>query len=382
MSLICCKRRKLKTQPPRLYANHTITSTQTPFTAAPSSPAPSPPPSPSSATVIVVVHRDSAATLLLRRRCSPLPPPLLASSATTPRVSSSVTPRIIVASTIATIVDAVVGHCYHTVLCDRCLSPSATPPAACKSTPSIRASLRRCSLYPPPLLASSAAVARLLRARSPPPRAMIAPLAALPLISTRAVSSSTSYTFFRGGREDEFSLQEWIFERMMEMGIYEVFRHYKRMRATDEAFKKKSEQMSTNRNFEMGGSGTGISLHSSGSISARQHGDTLAELTQRLEEMATQTLDTSIDEDAFILRWCQKSRDLEELQRDHQRLQETLLKERMERQEQMQRDKMERQEENREMHDRLARMEALLMQHLGIRPHVPPTPRTPLSPVA
>ncbi|KAK9157193.1 hypothetical protein Scep_003767 [Stephania cephalantha] len=38
--------------------------------------------------------------------------------------------------------------------------------------------------------------------------------------------------------------------------------------------------------------------------------------------------------------------ELEELQRDHQRLQETLLKGRMERQEQMQRDKMERQEEN------------------------------------
>ncbi|KAK9157693.1 hypothetical protein Scep_004267 [Stephania cephalantha] len=54
--------------------------------------------------------------------------------------------------------------------------------------------------------------------------------------------------------------------------------------------------------------------------------------------------------------------ELEELQRDHQRLQETLLKERMERQEQMQRDKMERQEETREMQDRLARMEALLMQ--------------------
>ncbi|KAK9094384.1 hypothetical protein Scep_025853 [Stephania cephalantha] len=41
---------------------------------------------------------------------------------------------------------------------------------------------------------------------------------------------------------------------------------------------------------------------------------------------------------------------------------------------------MERQEENREMQGRLARMEALLMQHLGIRPHVPPTPRRPLSP--
>ncbi|KAK9107775.1 hypothetical protein Syun_023786 [Stephania yunnanensis] len=52
----------------------------------------------------------------------------------------------------------------------------------------------------------------------------------------------------------------------------------------------------------------------------------------------------------------------------------------MERQEQMQRDKMERQEETREMHDRLARMEGLLMHHLGIRPHLPPTPQTPPSP--
>ncbi|KAK9140678.1 hypothetical protein Scep_010359 [Stephania cephalantha] len=230
---------------------------------------------------------------------------------------------------------------------------------------------------------------------------------------------------------------------------HEVFEHYKRMRATDEAFKKKSEQMSTNRKSEVGGPGTGISLHSAGSISARQHGDTMekklkrrptrkemfrhlhthghddqtfvdqrsakidvTELTQRLEEMSTQTPDTSIDEDAIYLevvlevKGCvyglgsqgyhrsislgeaSSSRgpaygphELEELQRDHQRLQETLLNERMERQEQMQRDKMERQEENREMQDRLAHMEALLMQHLGIRPHVPPTPRTPLSPV-
>ncbi|KAK9158485.1 hypothetical protein Scep_005059 [Stephania cephalantha] len=228
----------------------------------------------------------------------------------------------------------------------------------------------------------------------------------------------------------------------------EVFEHYKRMRAIDEAFKKKSEEMSTNRKSEVGGPGTGISLHSAGSISARQHGDTLekklkrrptrkvmfrhlhthghdgqtfvdqisakidAELTRRLEEMSTQTPDTSIDEDVVYLevvpevkgrvyglesqgyhrstslREASSSRglaygphELEELQQDHQRLQETLLKERMERQEQMQRDKMERQEENREMQDHLARMEALLMQHLGIRPHVPPTPRTPPSPI-
>ncbi|KAK9105733.1 hypothetical protein Scep_022577 [Stephania cephalantha] len=136
-----------------------------------------------------------------------------------------------------------------------------------------------------------------------------------------------------------------------------------------------------------------------------------AELTRRLEEMSTQTPDTSIDEDAVYLEvvpevkgrvyglgsqgyhrsissgGASSSRgpaygmhELEELQRDHQRLQETLLNERMEKQEQMQRDKMERQEETREMQDRLARMEALLMQHLGIRLHVPPTPRTPPSP--
>ncbi|KAK9139791.1 hypothetical protein Scep_009472 [Stephania cephalantha] len=129
--------------------------------------------------------------------------------------------------------------------------------------------------------------------------------------------------------------------------------------------------------------------------------------------MSTQTPDTSIDEDVVYLEVVQEvngrvyglgsqgyhrsissggasssrgpaygPHGLEELQRDHQRLQETLLKERMEREEQMQRDKMERQEETREMQDRLARLEALLMQHLGIRAHVPPTPRTPPSPVA
>ncbi|KAK9160159.1 hypothetical protein Syun_006500 [Stephania yunnanensis] len=113
-----------------------------------------------------------------------------------------------------------------------------------------------------------------------------------------------------------------------------------------------------------------------------------AELTRRLEEISTQTPDTSIDEDAVYLEVVPEVKgrvyglgsqgyhrsiysggasssqgpayglhELEELQRDHQRLQETLLKERMERQEQMQRDKMERQEETREMQDRLARTE-------------------------
>ncbi|KAK9150547.1 hypothetical protein Syun_008856 [Stephania yunnanensis] len=105
-----------------------------------------------------------------------------------------------------------------------------------------------------------------------------------------------------------------------------------------------------------------------------------AELTQRLEEMPTQTPDTSIDEDVIYLEVVPEVKgriyelgsqgyhrsislgeasisrgpaygphELEELQQDHRRLQETLLKERMERQEQMQRGKMERQEETREM---------------------------------
>ncbi|KAK9089324.1 hypothetical protein Scep_028406 [Stephania cephalantha] len=207
--------------------------------------------------------------------------------------------------------------------------------------------------------------------------------------------------------------------------------------------------MSTNRKSEVGGSGTGISLHSAGSISARQHGDTLekklkrrptrkemfrhlhthghdgqtfvdqrsakidiTELTRRLEDMSTQTPESLVDDDVVYLEVVPKVKgrvyglgsqgyhrsislgeasssrgpaygphELEELKRDHQWLQETLLKERMERQEQMQRDKMERQEENRDMRDRLARMEALLMQHLCIRPQVPLTPQTPLSPV-
>ncbi|KAK9125767.1 hypothetical protein Scep_014613 [Stephania cephalantha] len=85
-----------------------------------------------------------------------------------------------------------------------------------------------------------------------------------------------------------------------------------------------------------------------------------AELSRRLEEMSTQTPDTSIDEDAVYLEVVQEVKgrvyglgsqgyhrsislgeasssrgpvygphELEELQRDHQRLQETLLKERM-----------------------------------------------------
>ncbi|KAK9126252.1 hypothetical protein Scep_015098 [Stephania cephalantha] len=188
----------------------------------------------------------------------------------------------------------------------------------------------------------------------------------------------------------------------------EVFEHYKRIRATDEAFKKKSEHMSMNRKSEVEGPGTGISLHSAGSISARQHGDTLEKKLKRRptrKEMFRHLHTHGHDGQTFVDQRfaniyaqgyhrsissgeASSSRgpaygphELEELQRDHQRLQETLLKERMERQEQMQRDKMERQEENREMQDRLACMEALLMQHLGIRPHVPPTPRTPLSPV-
>ncbi|KAK9107416.1 hypothetical protein Syun_023427 [Stephania yunnanensis] len=117
----------------------------------------------------------------------------------------------------------------------------------------------------------------------------------------------------------------------------EVFEHYERMQATDEAFKKDSKQMSSNRKSEVGGPSTGILLHNIGNISARQHGDTLekklqrrptwkemfrhlhthghdgqsfvdqrsakidAELTRRLEEMSTQNPDTSIDEDVVYL---------------------------------------------------------------------------------
>ncbi|KAK9093132.1 hypothetical protein Syun_028043 [Stephania yunnanensis] len=76
------------------------------------------------------------------------------------------------------------------------------------------------------------------------------------------------------------------------------------MEATDEAFKKKSEQMSTNRKSEVGSPGTSISLHSAGSISVRHHGDTLVELTRRLEEMSTHTPETLIDEDAAYLEVC------------------------------------------------------------------------------
>ncbi|KAK9092566.1 hypothetical protein Syun_027477 [Stephania yunnanensis] len=95
--------------------------------------------------------------------------------------------------------------------------------------------------------------------------------------------------------------------------------------------------MSTNRKSDVGGSVTGISLHRAGSISARQRGDTLekklkrhptrkemfrhlhtyghdgqtfvdqrsakidVELTRRLEEMSTQSPDTSIDEGAVYV---------------------------------------------------------------------------------
>ncbi|KAK9083479.1 hypothetical protein Scep_029950 [Stephania cephalantha] len=199
----------------------------------------------------------------------------------------------------------------------------------------------------------------------------------------------------------------------------EVFEHYKRMRATDEAFKKKSEQMSMNRKFDVGGSSTGISLHSAGSISVRQHGDTLEKKLKRRptrKEMFRHLHTHGHDGQTFVdqrsakidvvpevkghvyglgsqgyhrsisLEEASSSRgpaygphELEELQWDHRGCKKHSLKERMERQEQMQRDKMERQEENRKMQDRLARMETLLMQHLGIRPHVPPTLRTPLS---
>ncbi|KAK9169107.1 hypothetical protein Syun_001247 [Stephania yunnanensis] len=133
----------------------------------------------------------------------------------------------------------------------------------------------------------------------------------------------------------------------------EVFEHYKRMRATDEAFKKKSEQMSSKRKSEVGGSGTGISLHSAGSISAKQHGDTLTPVTSIDEDVVYLEVVPEVKGRVYGLgsqgyhriissMGASSSRgpayglhELEELQRDHQSLQETLLKERMERQEQM-----------------------------------------------
>ncbi|KAK9107549.1 hypothetical protein Syun_023560 [Stephania yunnanensis] len=195
----------------------------------------------------------------------------------------------------------------------------------------------------------------------------------------------------------------------------EVFKHYKRMRATDEAFKKKSEQMSTNRKSEVGGPTLvfrcialevyllDIVVTSwKRSFNVVPHGrrcfntSTPMAMTTKLssirdlrklilEEMSTQTPDTSIDEDVVYLEVVPEVKgrvyglgsqgyhrsislgeasssrgpvygphELEKLQQDHQRLQEILLKERMEKQEQMQKDKMEHQEENREMHDRLS----------------------------
>ncbi|KAK9111440.1 hypothetical protein Scep_018959 [Stephania cephalantha] len=276
----------------------------------------------------------------------------------------------------------------------------------------------------------------------------------------------------------------------------EVFEHYKGKRATDETFKKKSEQMSTNRKSEVGGSGTGISLHSAGSISARQHGDTLEKkqrrptrkeifrdlhthghdgqtfidqrsanidavaLRRHLPEigasealscrrcsphpkpslaprvypelvkeslelvmreisvmkslkrhpnvvslLAHTILDMGRTKEAFlVMELCEKSlvnvlqrrgagyfeeKQVLTIFRDvcnavfamHRRCARNIAEGANGTTRTKQRDKMERQEENRELQDRLARMEALLMQHLGIRPHVPLTPRPPLSPV-
>ncbi|KAK9135486.1 hypothetical protein Syun_014816 [Stephania yunnanensis] len=149
----------------------------------------------------------------------------------------------------------------------------------------------------------------------------------------------------------------------------EVFEHYKRMRATDEAFKKKSDKMSSNRKSEEKKLQRRPTwkemfrhLHTHGhdgqSFVDQRSAKIDVELTRRLEEMSTQTPDTSIDEDVVYLEvvpevkgrvhglgslgyhrsislgGASSSRgpayglhELEELQRDHQRLQETLLKE-------------------------------------------------------
>ncbi|KAK9107601.1 hypothetical protein Syun_023612 [Stephania yunnanensis] len=310
-----------------------------------------------------------------------------------------------------------------------------TPRPPCADAARLRDYPPYCSgpATPPPLLASAIARRRCSGPAPPPPRLYSR---CLPSGNKAAIRYTGNICLIAKKRITPIYLTE------------EVFEHYKRMRATDETFKNKSEQMSSNRKSEVGGSGTGISLHSARSISARHHGDILekklqcrptlkemfrrlhthghdgqsfvdlrstkidAELIRRLEEMSTQTPNTSINEDVVNLEVMPEvkgcvyglgsegyhcsislggasssrgpvygSHEFEELQRDHQRLQATLLKEQMERQEQMQRDKMERQEENREMQDRLAPMEALLMQHLGIRAYVTSTPWTPPLPV-
>ncbi|KAK9101432.1 hypothetical protein Scep_024862 [Stephania cephalantha] len=101
------------------------------------------------------------------------------------------------------------------------------------------------------------------------------------------------------------------------------------------------------------------------------------------------TFDTSIDEDAVYLEGKQAHledraygpHELEELRRDHREVARNIRRIEWKDKNKCERDKMERQEENREMRDNLARMEALLMQHLGIRPHLPQAPRTPPSPI-
>ncbi|KAK9167369.1 hypothetical protein Scep_002560 [Stephania cephalantha] len=50
----------------------------------------------------------------------------------------------------------------------------------------------------------------------------------------------------------------------------EIFDHYKKMCSTPD-FKKKSERASKNRRTETGGPGTGIAVHTGGSISIYQH---------------------------------------------------------------------------------------------------------------
>ncbi|KAK9085619.1 hypothetical protein Sjap_026030 [Stephania japonica] len=122
------------------------------------------------------------------------------------------------------------------------------------------------------------------------------------------------------------------------------------------------------------------------------------ELARRVEELSTQSSDTLVNEDAVYLEVVKpvKGRvyglgsqgsyrhiissgeasssrspaygpyEFEELQRDHRRLQELLLKE-----------QMERRDSDRVNQDRLQHMEALLMQQFGFRPSIPPPPPPP-----
>ncbi|KAK9158290.1 hypothetical protein Scep_004864 [Stephania cephalantha] len=355
------RRKKKNNQTPKLIflvhlsAQNNPRQTPSPPLAS-SSPALSPPPSPSSATLIVVVLRDSAASLL------PLHRPLLARRHHRPERRSAAALLHRDSAAARLIHDSAAGVLIRDS--SPLVSSSATPPpllirdfAGARLVRDSAAGLLihhssplvSSSATPPPLLIRESVGARLIRDSAG--ARLIRDSAAGLLIRDSAASLLPLHTplAHRHRRQPSFTPVFFTWDLQMSFAIYdarcrksairytgniyliakkritpiylteEVFEHYKRKQATDEAFKKKSEQMSTNRKSEVGGPGTGISLHNAESISARQHGDTLAEYTRRLEKMSTQSPDTSIDEDTVYLEVVPAygPHELEELQRDY-----------------------------------------------------------------